>query len=985
MMLAGRRLDTFRDQSDDLVLITYQVADIREIDRRTASTSKTCTLPSTPNNDEIFSYLFQVSVDSTFDLNRKAPVSVEADGVEVFRGYLKLDAVRTGRGGRSEYDVTLYSQVADLMADIGQKRVSEYDFSDWDHQYTRDVVVGSWDTFVVYKGVRTGFSPGRGYVYPYVDFSVGREPIITLPNGQQRDVRSVEFFRPHPYLKTVLDGIMRGEGYTYESEFLDSDYFRSLVITPNLKGTYNTDEELEALRFLARPYRDPLSTPSGNPAVGSQGFAVNTGYGQPHPQGTFGWDGVGSFPTLEKYVTFRDDVVRDGLDNGGNFDPDASVYGFPCAVYTMPIKYQQSHRITVDLGLYWQYFDALLGTPVTLGSGPVRLGNNNGDGMSVRLQLCRRDPASGVIDIIDDSIIQEDVDYTTTGSGGPVQYWSEQVWTNTMYIDVDDEISPEGAELFLRVYSSAEVTQLMNASAGACLVLYMKETSEWYNEPQNVPLYESNDVIFNRIMPDMPAKDFFMSVVRMFNLYVDVSPDDDRRLLIEPRDSFYTTKSGIDWTRRMDRGSEVLITPMSEINSSRMTLTYKQDRDRWNQDYERNTGRTYGDYPFDLGNDFLTGREQRMEVGFAPTPLVGEDTSDRVISRIWLDTPGQTYYDDCTTRVLFYGGMLPCDAWVLRSAAAGDEVVNAYPYAGHLDDPRDPGDDLNFFQPTYYYFRRTGVTANNLFGRFWTNTVEDLYSPDARIILAWFDLSVEDIRDFDFRDLVFLDDAYYYVNRIIDFNPARPQLTRVELVRANNPGRAVWWRRPPSGKPVGNGVIKPGTGQIDRPLPPGPLDGTNVGVVKPLRPSDGNLRKDQHAVVGMGNSVGTPNPALVVGNGNVIGGRADGTVLMGSNISAYGAEPSYVIGGRNVRVSPAAAGAVVVGASDVVVSQPGVLYLTEYVKLVQGTFVNNADVVRGGVDAVQVGGGPFEQNVVDPNADPAGSSSVVVRANDSPY
>jgi hypothetical protein len=71
---------------------------------------------------------------------------------------------------------------------------------------------------------------GRGYFYPLIDYG------LVSTNKQDYNYYA---FRPAFYVRQYLDKIIRGAGYTYESNFFDSDFFKRLIVPHNQKEIYN--------------------------------------------------------------------------------------------------------------------------------------------------------------------------------------------------------------------------------------------------------------------------------------------------------------------------------------------------------------------------------------------------------------------------------------------------------------------------------------------------------------------------------------------------------------------------------------------------------------------------------------------------------------------------------------------------------------------------------------------------------------------------
>jgi len=107
----------------------------------------------------------------------------------------------------------------------------------------------------------------------------------------------------------------------------------------------------------------------------------------------------------------------------------------------------------------------------------------------------------------------------------------------------------------------------------------------------------------------------------------------------------------------------------------------------------------------------------------------------------------------------------------------------AYPYLGHFNNPQEPAYDINFGQTNGLYYLEETVTSDNLYSVYWENFVNELFDKDSRIITASFYLSPFDIADFRFNDNIYIRDQYYKVNKILNYDPTKEALVKVELIK----------------------------------------------------------------------------------------------------------------------------------------------------------------------------------------------------------
>jgi hypothetical protein len=103
------------------------------------------------------------------------------------------------------------------------------------------------------------------------------------------------------------------------------------------------------------------------------------------------------------------------------------------------------------------------------------------------------------------------------------------------------------------------------------------------------------------------------------------------------------------------------------------------------------------------------------------------------------------------------------------------------------DDPYDAEYDLAFGKPEKIYWDSPSYPNNNLVQMFWSSTIQELTDVNSKLLEANFYLTPIDIQDFDFRDIILIDNSYYRVNKIIDYNPIlNDKTTKVELYKLDS-------------------------------------------------------------------------------------------------------------------------------------------------------------------------------------------------------
>jgi hypothetical protein len=285
--------NTLVDLSEDFdLLITRSIADIKNPEQRSSDWSKTAKIPGTKTNNILFGGIFEVEhtvlgsgqFAPNFNPNKKADVVVLVDGFEQLRGFIRLIQINVLDHDFIEYECSLHGQTADLFTTLGNAKLSELNFDEYNHTLTDTNVTNSWDTSIIKNGSSQAFAYGEGYVYAQMLNKFGSKNTKT---NQWR----VDDHIPCLYAKTIVDKIMSTTGYQYTSDsFFTTDRFKRLII-PFTNFGLNTDE-----------------TSANNRLFQSANTTTIT------------------FTTFNQLVPFNNDSTGGNFDNGGNYN--TSTYKF---------------------------------------------------------------------------------------------------------------------------------------------------------------------------------------------------------------------------------------------------------------------------------------------------------------------------------------------------------------------------------------------------------------------------------------------------------------------------------------------------------------------------------------------------------------------------------------------------------------------------------------------------------------------------------
>jgi hypothetical protein len=350
----------------------------------------------------------------------------------------------------------------------------------------------------------------------------------------------------------------------------------------------------------------------------------------------------------------------------------------------------------------------------------------------------------------------------------------------------------------------------------------------------------------NEYVPQkIKQSDFVKSIFQMYNLFADVDPSQPNNIILTHRDEYYDNGTERDWTYKLAKDREQNLEFLPDVSNKRLVLTYKEDKDTPNTLYVDATKEIYGQQEYIFNSEYVKDVDTK-ELIFSPTPIA-QTTFGAVVPMIDGQAP------KTNIRILYDGGEQPCGSYdIIDSGITGTYGVTTYPAITHFDDALTPSFDINFGTCDFYYYNPQTLTNNTLYNMYWRRTINQIN--EGKMLTAFFYLKENDIHSLKLNDKIRIDNSWWNINRVIDYNANTDGLTKVELISVDSE--------------IDLAPFITNTGN------PAPSPNVQAALNSVLRSSaiSGNviLGGSQVAVMGRGNTIAQGVRGLVIGDGQTL-------------------------------------------------------------------------------------------------------------------
>lgn len=703
--------------------LNFQVGDIRDLTQRKGTFSKSITLTGSKNNNILLNNYYDVNIKAgTFDINKLTRCSVIQNGIPIVTDALLqlINVKKVQLTDAYEQGVEYEVLVKDSQAEF-YTSITNKELTDLDFSDCNHEFSLSAITDSWNNTQINHFK----YLMPYNDTAN----------------YTVNHFKPAIYAKSYFDRIFTNAGFSYSWSNLEDFHFDKLLIPYN--GDVNnfdySDYKVDAETTYISNYIQPILGQNNtflktvtswteiidnqnlfNPTTGYYDIPFNTDTGQGQ---TYFFNFTYSYSLFLENTSGVDAYLMEYDYNGYTKSPSIIQYRLIFRIIENGIE------VGTFVGAADSYtFDGYSNNPIS-----------NGNTIILSAAGTTSYPVPFDVNVSNNLEIQVGIS-SVSFSSGSFPFWENAAGTSN--VQVNPQVD----------FSSLKVEILPS---------------------NNIQVLSGTQVINEFIPQKIKQSDFVKAIFQMYNLYAYPNTNQPNELILVQRDEWYDAGAEKNWSGKLAKDQEQELLFLPDLTNKKLKLTYKDDTDTANVTYTNATAEIYGQIEYTFNNEYVKDTDVK-ELLFSPTP-VNKTLFDAYLPMINGIAP------NTNIRILYDAGLKTCQSFnIYTQGTTGVTGLTSYPQTGHFNDALTPTFDINFGVCDYYFYQTSVLTNNNLYNLYWRRAVNQINV--GKMLSASFYLNESDIQTLKLNDKIRIDNSWWNINKIIDYNANDKALTKVELI-----------------------------------------------------------------------------------------------------------------------------------------------------------------------------------------------------------
>lgn len=250
-------------QADISIPLTFALVDIKNLNNRSGSKSKTIKVPRTAVNEKVFGCAFDINGVNQFDKYAPHKIAIYEASELIFAGLCKLL-----QSTKQEIEFYCYNNLSKFKGISGTKTLQDLNLADLQHVYDTNIF-GTWtENYPTYVE--------DDYIYAPIDY--GQFYARTLPGTGEAPIINVIDLYPSVKVSRLIKQICTDNGYTLVTSFFDDPQFAEAYIPftnekfIHSEGYFTESAGFEGYTSNTTPYAVPLSIGEYTISIGVEVF-----------------------------------------------------------------------------------------------------------------------------------------------------------------------------------------------------------------------------------------------------------------------------------------------------------------------------------------------------------------------------------------------------------------------------------------------------------------------------------------------------------------------------------------------------------------------------------------------------------------------------------------------------------------------------------------------------------------------------------------
>ena len=384
-----------------------------------------------------------------------------------------------------------------------------------------------------------------------------------------------------------------------------------------------------------------------------------------------------------------------------------------------------------------------------------------------------------------------------------------RIYVNGTQVDfVSDQFIPDEEGDFIASLSDVYTTGILTAGQ-EINIRYSSPSSELNGTGTLTVLDAPGQIAIAPLLSNNYKKiDFIRDIITKFRLVLAPDKNNSSNFIIEPWANYIASGDEFDWTDKLDVSKDFKLNPLFYTQTSKIIFTDKLGGDEYNVLYNDEFEEVFGTLNV-FSNNILLDGERTVETTIQPTIVTqirGAEEANGGFDNCILPQLNKFEATDSFTRhepvvsqdrLAFYNGIkntvtppFSTDDWFIEADGGGTTGFTTYPMVSSYSDfpVIASTTDLSWQREAGFikFDKHDENIGSSVYDIYWSQYIQSLYDKWARRVTAYFVLNSQDLVDFSFDDVIFVKDAYYYVEKIYDVPLGEKASVKVDLIKLLN-------------------------------------------------------------------------------------------------------------------------------------------------------------------------------------------------------